>query len=222
MAINVCSAFAAYTLASGDRHYIENAENFALFQCAHWHEAGIPIRFNVYPLPEHQALIGDYGRIFYLFEALCWTHFVSDQPEIRQTIADRLRQWLHADILRRFPPEHSWFNLNKLYLAQVVQAPLDGWEDSARDGLRFYWQVAKCCAIPHLLGYYCNHIEDQADIRLRVEKAGQYLANPLKARMCAVMADDVEPEFCMQATGFAGLSLAEAISHDSPFQAYCR
>lgn len=222
MAMNVCSAFAAYTLATGDRHYIENAEGFAQFQCANWHQAGIPIRFNVYPMPEHKALIGDYGRIFYMLEALCWTHYVSENQEIRQTIADRLRQWLQADILKRFPVEKPWFDLNKLYLRQVVKDPLEGWDDSAHDGLRFYWQIAKCCAIPHLLGYYCNHIEEREDIRLRVQKAGQYLANPLQARMCAVMADDVEPEFCMQATGFAGLSLAEALVSDSPFQAYHR
>jgi hypothetical protein len=220
MAMNVCSALAAFTLATGNRHYIENAENFALFQCANWHEAGIPIRFNVYPLPEHKALIGDYGRIFYMLEALCWTHFVSNKDDVRTTIAGRIRQWLHADILQRFPLERSWFDLNKLYLRQVVKAPMDGWEDSADDGLRFYWQVAKCCAIPHLLAYFCNHIEEQEDIRLRVQKAGHYLSHPLKARMCAVMADDVEPEFCMQATGFAGLSVAEALAGDSPFQAY--
>ncbi len=218
MAINVCSALAAYTEATGDRHYIENAERFAMFQCKNWHENGIPIRFNVYPVPEHQSLIGDHGRIFYLMEALMWTHRVSENPEVKGKIEERLRQWLDADILKRWPEEREWFDMNKLYLIQTQKEPLGEWGDSANDGLRFYWQAAKCCAIPHLLSYYVNHIEDRPEIRKRVENAGKFLSNPLKARMYAVMADDVEPDFCMQATGFAGLTLAEAVESDSVFQ----
>lgn len=222
MAMNVCSAMAAYTLASGDRHYIANAEGFAMFQCDHWHPAGIPIRFNVYPTPEHNSLIGDYGRIFYMMEALVWTHYVSHNDTVRRRIAGRLLEWLDADVLKRFCPVRGWFNLNKLYLSQTVADPLEGWEDSAREGLRFYWQVAKCCAIPHLLAYVCNHIQDRPDIRAMVREAEAYLCHPLKARMCAVMADDVEPDFCMQATGFAGLSVAEAVAADSPFHCFLR
>lgn len=218
MAINVCSAFAAFTLASGNRHYIENAEKFAVFQCDNWHESGVPIRFNVYPLPEHKALIGDYGRIFYLMEALVWTHFVSNNETVRNKIAERLTQWLNADILNRWPVDRAWFDMNKLYLYQVIKTPLDGWEDSANDGLRFYWQAAKCCAIPHLLSYYCRYIDDREEIRTRVLNGGRFLSHPLNARMYAVMADDVEPDFCMQATGFAGLSVAEAIEPCSVFQ----
>ena len=220
MAINVCSALAAFTLVSGDRHYIGNAERFAMFQCEHWHESGVPIRFNVYPMPEANSLIGDYSRIFYLMEGLVWTHYVSREQTVKDKIGQRLSQWLEADLLKRWPQERKWFDMNKLYLSQIIPTPLGNWHDSANDGLRFYWQAAKCCASPSLFSYYVNHIADRADLRCRVQNAGDYLADPRKARMLAVCADDVEPDFCVQATGFAGLTLAEAIEPGSTFAAF--
>ena len=34
------------------------------------------------------------------------------------------------------------------------------------------------------------------------------------------MAEDVVPDFCMQATGFGGLTVAEAVEPDSVFKTY--
>ncbi len=218
MAINVCSALSAFTLVSGDRRYVENAERFALFQCDHWHESGVPIRFNVYPMPEANSLIGDFARIFYLMEGLAWTHYASSDSAVRERIASRLAEWIDADLLARWPEDRSWFNMNKCPLNQVLR---EGYRDSSTDdGLRFYWQAAKCCGVPSFFSYYDKYIAGRADLRSRAEKGGQYLAHPLKARMLGVYADDVEPDFCMQATGFAGLTLAEAIEPGSSFAAF--
>ncbi len=217
MALNVCSALSAFTLVTGDRHYIANAERFAMFQCDHWHESGVPIRFNVYPLPESGSLIGDFSRIFYLLEGLVWTHFVSSDSTVRDRIAARLTEWIDADLLPRWPEGRDWFDMNRGCRLQVLH---EGFRDSNDDHLRFYWQSSKCCGVPSFFSYYLEHIADRADLRERVEKGARYLANPLKARMLGVAADDVEPDFCVQATGFAGLTLAEGAEPGSTFAAF--
>lgn len=215
MAMNVCSAMAAFTLITGDEHYIHNAEKFALFQCDNWHELGVPIRLHVYPTPSADSFCGDFGRIYYLFEALAWTHYVSRDPKVRERIAQRLKQWIDADLILRWPADRDWFDMNKCR-CQVYD---EKFKDSG-DGVRFYWQACKAAGMSGLLSYYVNNVEDRADLRDRVERGGKYLCNPLKARMLAVMADDVEPLFCTQATGFGGLGVAEALKPMSTFDVY--
>ncbi len=215
MAMNVCSAQAAYTLVTGEERHIRNAEKFAMFQCDHWHELGVPIRFNLYPRPDDKSFCGDFARIYYLFEALLWTWHVSRDKAVRKRIAQRLKQWIDADLIKRWPADRDWFDMNKC----VCQVYDEEYTDSGL-GVRFYWQACKAAGMSGLLSYYVNNIEDRADLRNRVARGGRYLSNPLKARMLAVMADDVEPTFCMQATGFGGLGVAEALKPSSTFLAY--
>jgi len=215
MAMNVCSAMAAFTLVTGDEHYIHNAEKFAMFQCDNWHKSGVPIRFNLYPTPSSDTYCQDFGRVYYLFEALAWTHYVSRDQTVRARIAERLKQWIDADLILRWPENRDWFDMNKTRCQ--VDCP-EVW--NAYEPVRFYWQACKAAGMSGLLSYYVNNIEDRADLRSRVERGGKYLCNPLKARMLAVMADDVEPQFCVQATGFGGLSVAEALKPSSTFEVY--
>ena len=214
MAINVCSAFAEYTLLTGDRHYIRNAERFVMFQCDHWHPCGVPIRFNLYPEPDARTLVGDYCRIYYLLEGLIWTHYVSTDQAVRDRIEERLTEWLEKDLLKRWPENRNWFDMNRSTLRHIEHGD---YGDSGNDIVGFYWQAAKCCGIPHLLKYYLEHIEDRADLRLRIERGERFLCNPLNARTLAVMAEEVEPVFCMQATGFAGLTVASAVDPECIF-----
>ena len=217
MAMNACSAMAAFTLVTGDEHYIHNAEKFAMFQCDNWHKSGVPIRFNLYPTPTADSFCGDYSRIYYLFEALAWTHYASRDQKVRDRIAQRLKQWIDADLIRRWPENRDWFDMNKTW----CQVHDPDYKDSSADGyIRFYWQACKAAGMSGLLSYYVNNIEDRADLRDRVTRGGKYLCNPLKARMLAVMADDVEPDFCVQATGFGGLGVAEALKPSSTFDIY--
>ena len=215
MAMNVCSALAAFTLVTGDEHYIHNAEKFAMFQCDNWHKSGVPIRFNLYPTPSSDTFCQDFGRVYYLFEALAWTHYVSRDQKVRDRIAQRLKQWIDVDLIRRWPENRDWFDMNKTR-CQVADG--DVWR--TYEPVRFYWQACKAAGMSGLLSYYVNNIEDRADLRDRVARGGKYLCNPLKARMLAVMADDVEPDFCVQATGFGGLSVAEALKPSSTFEIY--
>ena len=217
MAINVCSAFAACTLFTGEERYIRNAERFAMFQCDHWHPCGVPIRFTVYPQPDHHNLVGDYSRIYYMLEGLIWTHYVTKDSAVKERIEERLTQWIEKDLLKRWPENREWFNMCRCNLDHIEHGD---YGDSGDDIVGFFWQAAKCCGIPHLFAYYLNHIEDRADLRRCVEKGQKFLCHPLKAHILAVMADESEPSFCLQATGFAGLTVASAIDPESIFDAY--
>lgn len=65
-----------------------------------------------------------------------------------------------------------------------------------------------------------NHIHDDPRLREKVDLGLLYLSHPLKARMSGVCTEPEESYGCfaVQATGFAGLSLAEAIRPDSAFK----
>ena len=73
---------------------------------------------------------------------------------------------------------------------------------------------------PSLLHYYVNNIEDDPAIRSRCERSFDYLSNPLKARLLGIMADDAVPDFCLQATGFGGLTVAEGVETNSTFDIF--
>ena len=183
-----------------------------MFQCDHIHETGIPIRFNLYP-PSSDSLIGDFSRIFYMLEAFCWVHHVSTNEEVRSRIGDMLKKWIDADITPRWPDNYNWFNMNRSYLNMYIGE----YKDSFDDKLRFYWYAAKCAGIPSLLQYYVDNICDDPAVRERCEKGYQYLSNPLNARLLSILADDAVPDFCLQATGFGGLTVAEGVERGSTF-----
>ena len=214
MAMNVCSAFAGAYLATGDKRYVRNAEGFAMWQCDNIHESGVPIRYNLYP-PSSDSLIGDFSRIFYMMEAFCWVHHVSTDKEVRSRIEKMMKKWIDADILPRWPENLNWFDMNKA----TLRVPKGAFTDSGL-GVRFYWQAAKCCGIPSLLQYYVDHMYDDPEIRKRCKRGFTYLSNPLNARLLAVMAEDAVPDFCLQATGFAGLTVAEAVREGSTFEVF--
>lgn len=220
MAINVCTSFAAYALVTGDREFMENAENFALFQCREkWLPDGRPIRMNCYPHPDEDSLIDDYSRIFYLFEALCWVHFASRNEEVRSVIAATLKNWIFGEcgILRQWTKGMGWFRFSAPGFP--LPAGKVGTFDSAPS---LPWQLAKSAAIPHLFSYYLNHIEDSAELREYFDEGIRFLSHPLRARSLGIgLESGLACSTCaVQATGFAGLSLAEAVRPDSVFQAF--
>ncbi|NLF94006.1 MAG: hypothetical protein GX564_08985 [Oligosphaeraceae bacterium] len=215
MAMNVCSAFAAYTCITGRRDLIAYAENFVLFQLENgWHEAGVPVRFDNYPVPSADSLIVDYCRMFYLLEAICWTHYASDNESFRARVKERLDEWLAADFLPRWPEGQAWFNMDYKF-------PLPaGWRDS-NIGTGFYWRAAKCNGIPYLFSYYLNHIGEHQALRQRFEAGVKYLSHPLDAMMQGV-ASRLELYLSVQATGIACLTLTEGCQADAAFAFFRR
>jgi hypothetical protein len=220
MAINICTSFAAYALVTGDREFMENAENFALFQCREkWLPDGRPIRMNCYPLPEEDSLIDDYSRMFYLSEALCWVHHASRREEVRSVIAATLKNWIFGEcgILKQWTKGMGWFRFSS------PGFPLPSGKVGTFDTVpSLPWQLAKSAAIPHVFSCYLNHIEESAELREYFEEGVRFLSHPLRARSLGI---GIEPGLScstcsVQATGFAGLSLAEAVRPDSAFQAF--
>lgn len=220
MAMNVCTSFAAYAVVTGDREYMENAENFALFQCREkWLPDGRPIRMNCYPVPDEDTLMDDYSRIFYLLEALCWVHYATQSEEVRSVIEATLKNWIFGEcgILRQWTKGMGWFRFS------APGFPLPPGKTGTFNSVpSMPWQLAKSAAIPHLFSYYLNHIEPSAELREYFEEGVQYLSHPLHARSLGIC---IEPGFpsstcAVQATGFTGLSLAEAIRPDCVFQAF--
>lgn len=211
------AALSAFTLATGEREFVANAERCMKFQCAQWLPDGRPINLNCYPLPSKQAT-NDYGHIFYLLEGMCWTHYASKDAEVRALIEKRLREWIfgNAGLLTQW--RKSWFNF------QMSGYPAD-WEadgcglNMSRLGIRPGWELAKSNGILHAFLYYLNHVEENPQLREKVDLGLRFLSHPLKARMSGVASDPEETygQFADQATGFAGLSLAEGIRKDSVF-----
>ena len=140
----------------------------------------------------------------------------SRQPERgdKARIAERLKLWIFGErgILTQWEGSFLGFN-------NPAQPPEPGEIPSSRLGIRFTWEMAKANGILYCLSYYLNHIEDDSRLREKVELGIRHLSHPLKARMSGVASDPEESygAFALQSTGFAGLSLAEAVQKDSVF-----
>ncbi|OGV51311.1 MAG: hypothetical protein A2017_20050 [Lentisphaerae bacterium GWF2_44_16] len=209
----VVMALSAFTQATGESEYIENAERCMDFQCSKWLDDGRPVFMDCYPLPNEKTL-DDFGHSFYLLEGMCWTHFVSQNSYTRNMIASRMRDWIFGErgLLKQW--KDSWFSFTS-----PGHLPAPGEMMSSRLSLRHGWELAKSNGIIHAFLYYLNNIEETPELREKTELGLKYLSNPLKARMSGVASDPDESygAFAVQATGFAGLSLAEGIEKNSVF-----
>ena len=211
-AINVCSALSCYGIISGEERYVKNAEGFVSFVCDHTLPDGRPIFFDLYPEP-HTSILEDYGHIFYMLEGVCWTHFASKDPEFRKKVENFLKKWIFGEygILKCWPERFNWFD--SMFYSFYNAFDANGDPMGHYNGLGHYWKLAKSNAIPHLFSYYLKYIEENAELRDRMEKGVRYLCLPLNAMQNGVMANPREQygRMAVQATGFAGLSIAEAI-----------
>ena len=209
----VAAAMSAFGLATGETEQIENAERCMKFQCEHWLPDGRPINLDCYPLPRRSAM-NDYGHSFYLLEGMCWTHCAARDPEVRSLIEKRLTEWIFGEQGLLSQWRDSWLNF------QATAYPPSGDDlPMSRLGIRPGWELAKSNGILHAFLYYLRNIDDEAGLRGKVELGLRYLTHPLKARMSGVCSDPDESygSFAVQATGFAGLSLAEAIRPGAVF-----
>lgn len=228
---NISSAYSAFGIATGEYEYIENAERLMSFQTTQWLPDGRPMNLSCYPLPG-KNIVEDYGRIFYLLEGMCWTHFASKNEEVRNAISARLKEWIFNEkgILSQWTG--SWFNFNAAahpptimqnasvdYKSCQSENPED-YIPSSRLGIRLHWELAKSNGIIHAFLYYLDNIEDNPVLREKTELGIKFLSNPLKARMSGVASDPEESygAFAVQAAGFAGLSLAQAIKTNIVFE----
>ncbi len=209
----VATALSAFGLATGEAEPVQNAERCMRFQCDQWLPDGRPINLDCYPLPRKTAM-NDYGHSFYLIEGMCWTHRASKSSETRSIIEKRLTEWIFGKEGLLSQWRESWFNFQT-----TAYPPESGELPMSRLWLRPGWELAKSNGIPHAFFYYLRHVNDEPKLREKVERGVRYLSHPLKARMSGVCSDPEESygSFAVQAAGFAGLTLAEAVKQDSVF-----
>ncbi len=225
---NVATAFSMFYQLTGEDEYRVHAEDCMRFQCRdHWLPDGRPVNLSVYPLPS-EYVVEDYSRIFYLLEGLCWTHRVTKDDELKSLIAKRLKEWIFSTngILSQW--RGNWFNFNP-YTAPESE---DSWKKrfpalgeteqerdhrrtqlpSSRMGIRLFWELAKSCGILYGFSYYLNQIEEDPQLRAILDQGVGFLCRREEAKMAGAMSDPETSygQFAVQATGFAGLSLAEA------------
>ena len=232
---NISSAYSAFGIVTGEYEYIENAERLMAFQATQWLPDGRPLNLSCYPLPGVN-IVEDYSRIFYLLEGMCWTHFASKNKEVKDAIAKRLKEWIFGEMGILSQWRSSWFNFNctaqppaamqntsvnfdSIYNKSPQRNPADD-IPSSRLGIRLGWELAKSNGIIHALQYYLDNIDDNLVLREKVDLGIKFLSHPLKSRMSGVASESEESygAFAVQATGFAGLSLAQAVKKNIVFE----
>ncbi len=210
------AALAAFGRVTGEYEYIETAENAIRFQCNHWLDDGRPINFDSYSYP-HEQVLTDFGHTFYLLEGMTWTHSVTKDEELKKLIEERMRQWIFGEkgILTQWGD--SWFNF--MVVAVPWEKLPEGMIASRMSHIRLGWEMAKSNGIISQFLYYLDNIEDNPVLREKTERALKYLCHPLKCRASGVMSDPEESygAFAVQSTGFAGLSLSQAIKKNSVY-----
>jgi len=217
----VAAALSAFVQVSGEYEYMEIAENAIRHQMDNWFpdEDGRPVNLDSYITTPHEPIaLNDFGHSFYLLEGMCWTHRVTKDVELKKSIEHKLKVWIFGGQGLLSQWGDSWFN----YMVTAhpwYEKPTDP-PTSRQASIRLGWEMAKSNGIMHTFAYYLNHIDDNVALREKLEKGIDSLTHPLKARMSGVMSDPAESygAFAVQATGFAGLSLAEAIRSDSVFE----
>lgn len=158
--------------------------------------------------------LNDFAHVYYLLEGMCWTHFASKDKECRSLIEKRLSEWLFGSGGLMAQWKGSWFDF------QFTTYPPEGTDlPMSRLYLRPGWHLAKSNGIMHCFLYYLNHIDNNPALRACTDLGLKYLSHPLKARMTGVATelDESYGKFADQATGFACLSLADAVSEGAVF-----
>lgn len=210
----VTAALSAFSVATGEMEFVENAERCMKFQCSHWLPDGRPVNFDCYPMPR-KTLLNDFGHSFYLLEGMCWTHYASKNTEVRGLIENRMTEWIFGKEGLLSQWRDSWFNFQMISYGPEKPEDLP----MSRQYIRPGWELAKSNGILHAFLYYLNHINENQQLREKAELGLKFLSNPLMARMSGVASDPDESYgmFAVQATGFAGLSIAEGLAKDSVF-----
>ena len=211
------AALSAFALATGEDRYAQVAQRAIDFQLTQWDEQrGLPINMNSYDIPDKRAAMNDFGHSFYLLEGMIWTHRASKDAAFKKRVEERMKLWFFGPKGLLSQWGDSWFNY------MVTAHPWDESPDyitSRSSSIRLGWEMAKSNGIMQAFIYYLNHVEDNAQLREKLEKGITYLSHPLKCRMSGVMSDPDESygAFAAQSTGFAGLSLADYIQKDAVF-----
>ncbi|MFH1923170.1 MAG: hypothetical protein ABIP48_25185 [Planctomycetota bacterium] len=184
-------SFCSLYVITGDRKYLEVAERATHFLLDNWQEDGRPIHHHhaedttrVLDLTE----AGDMGNLYYYHEAILWVwHWTNDEA-------------LKEKIRRVF----GWH-------IQGAKGLLGARENGVWWPLGHPWGNAKTGAMPLVLIEYDRSMGEAPEVREAVRRSAGFLSHPDFAGRIGVTCEPTMPWglHSMQATGFAGLSLAE-------------
>ena len=187
--MSFCSLF----VITGDRKYLEIAERAADFLLDNWQEDGRPIHHHhsqdttqVLDLDEAESL----GNLLYYHEALLWVW-----------------NWTKDEALKK--------KIRRVYTGHIkgTKGLLQAREKDIWWPLGHAWGNAKTGAMPLVLIEYDRSMCEDSEVREAVRRCAIFLSHPDFGKRIGVTCEPSMPwgRHSMQATGFAGLSLAELV-----------
>ncbi len=187
--MSFCSLYAI----TGERKYLVIAERAASFLLDNWQEDGRPIHHHhandstqVIDLTE----AGDLGSLYYYHEAILWVwHWTKDQA-----LKDKIRR------------VYTWH-------IQGTKGVLQARENGVWWPIGHPWGNAKTGAMPLVLIEYDRSMREAPDVHEAVRRCTAFLSHREFTRRIGATCEPTMPwgRHSMQATGFAGLSLAELV-----------
>ena len=186
-------SFCGLYVISGERRYLDVAERAVEFLLDNWQEDGRPIHHHhAEDTTEVMEMTdaGDMGNVYYYYEALLWVWNWTDDDALKERIA-RVCTW-HVEGekgLLRARENGVWWPLGHP------------------------WGNAKLGGMPLIIIEHARHTQDSAEVREAVRRSAMFLSHANFAKRIGVRCDPAMPwgGHSMQATGFAGLSLAELV-----------
>ncbi len=182
--------FAALSVVTGQEKYLHVAEGAARFLLDHWQPDGRPIHCHHAKDVQRVTAATNFGDIFYYHEGILWVaHHTRDQGLLEQV--RRVYGWHIAG--------------EKGLLAErengVWWPPRDPWTNS------------KAAGMPCVLMAYQRLGGTAPGLDEAIRRCITFVANPEYRQRIGVTADPLMPwgRFGVAATGFGGLTLAEAV-----------
>lgn len=186
-------SFCALYVITDERKYLEIAERAASFLLDHWQQDGRPIHHHhvndstqVIDLMDAE----DVGSFYYSHEAILWVwHWTEDEA-----LKDKIRR------------VYRWH-------IQGAKGLLQARENGVWWPLGRAWGNAKTGAMPLVLIEYDRSMSQVPDVREAVRRCAAFLSHRDFARRIGATCEPTMPwgRHSMQATGFAGLSLAALV-----------
>lgn len=184
-------SFCSLHVVTGERKYLEVAERAVDFLLDNWHEDGRPLHHH--HAEDTTRLLdlteaGDLGNLFYYQEGILWVWHWTEDEALKEKIR-RVVGWhiTGAKGLLRARENGVWWPLGHP------------------------WGNAKTAAIPLVLVEYDRSMGNTPEVGEAARRSAVFLTQPDFARRIGVTCEPSMPwgRYSMQATGFAGLSLAE-------------
>jgi len=183
--------FAALHAATGERRYLDIATRAAQFLLANWLEDGRPIHHRWNSPTKAPQPVTSFGDIYYAHGGIQWVFHHSPDPAFRKAV-ERVYRW------------HIFGE----------QGLLQARENAVWWPLGHPWSNAKATATPCVLMLTHREFGKSEALATAIHRAIAFLATPAHQRQVGVMTDPAMPwsRYTVEATGFAGLSLAERVS----------